>query len=546
MPALLRRRRRRPHRPVAGLARRTAHRGRHPLHQQHRRRHQLRAPRAGPPDARVRPGRGSRAGTCECGWHRTGEALKTLDGQQRKLDAEMLVIADEARAQALAGVMGGADSEVSAATRTIAIESAWFLPTSVRRTSKTLGLSTEASYRFERGADFAAPPEGLARACALLEQIGAGTVRRGWIDASRDARAPRLVRLELARIAQVLGAAVPVDGYPPDPDGPRLPRRRARRRPLGGVRAVVAERRGARCGPDRRGRPPLRLRPSADDVPGADDRAGQAGAAAGSGPRRPPPGRGRRLQRVRHVLVHRREGGAGVCAGDRAGADRQPAVGDLRGAAAVAAAGPGRFAQPQPASRTPRRPAVRAGHALPRERGRASRAGARLARRERPRALERRRRVRRTSSTSRASPKRLARRSASSSRRRRQRARTWCRAARRSSRPRRRMARRASSASSASCCRRSPSRATFPCRTRSTSPSSISTSSPIWSTLLDIRATRPLPRFPSIVARPVDSGRRHLARRASFVARFDPQRRRRSHASPSSIATRARAFRMDR
>jgi phenylalanyl-tRNA synthetase beta chain len=137
------------------------------------------------------------------------ESLKTLDGQQRKLDAEMLVIADDSRAQALAGVMGGADSEVSSATKTIAIESAWFLPTSVRRTSKKIGLSTEASYRFERGADFAAPSEALARACALLEQIGAGAARRGWIDASADVRTPRLVRLELARVAQVLGVAVP-------------------------------------------------------------------------------------------------------------------------------------------------------------------------------------------------------------------------------------------------------------------------------------------------------------------------------------------------
>jgi phenylalanyl-tRNA synthetase beta chain len=141
---------------------------------------------------------------------KAGESLKTLDGQQRTLDAEMLVIADEARAQALAGVMGGGDSEVSSSTKTIALESAWFLPTSVRRTSKKVGLSTEASYRFERGADFAAPPEALGRACALLEQIGAGSVRRGWIDASPDVRTPRLVRLELRRVGQVLGADVPV------------------------------------------------------------------------------------------------------------------------------------------------------------------------------------------------------------------------------------------------------------------------------------------------------------------------------------------------
>ncbi len=72
--------------------------------------------------------------------------------------------------------MGGARSEVSPATRTIALESAWFEPTGVRRTSKRLGLSTEASYRFERGADLEAPPLALARACALIAQIGAGTV----------------------------------------------------------------------------------------------------------------------------------------------------------------------------------------------------------------------------------------------------------------------------------------------------------------------------------------------------------------------------------
>jgi phenylalanyl-tRNA synthetase beta chain len=121
----------------------------------------------------------------------------------------MLVIADRDRAQALAGIMGGRDSEVSAATTTIAIESAWFEPTSIRRTSKRLGLSTEASYRFERGADFAAAAEGLARACRLIEEIGAGTVRRGWIDACASVPAPRIVRLAYARVRAVLGADVP-------------------------------------------------------------------------------------------------------------------------------------------------------------------------------------------------------------------------------------------------------------------------------------------------------------------------------------------------
>ena len=142
---------------------------------------------------------------------RAGETLTTLDGQKRTLTPEMLVIADRDRAQALAGIMGGGSSEVSAATTTIALESAWFEPTSIRKTSKRLGLSTEASYRFERGADFAAAAEALARACSLIEQIGAGTVRRGWIDACASVPAPRVVGLDYARLRAVLGAEVPAD-----------------------------------------------------------------------------------------------------------------------------------------------------------------------------------------------------------------------------------------------------------------------------------------------------------------------------------------------
>lgn len=136
---------------------------------------------------------------------RRGEALTTLDGQKRTLDEEMLVIADADRAQALGGVMGGGDSEVGASTKTIVLESAWFLPTSIRRTGKRLGLSTEASYRFERGADIHAAPIALARACALIEQIGAGTVRPGWVDAYLQPRAMPVVSLTLARVKQVLG-----------------------------------------------------------------------------------------------------------------------------------------------------------------------------------------------------------------------------------------------------------------------------------------------------------------------------------------------------
>src|SRR6478672_6365404 len=105
-----------------------------------------------------------------------GETITTLDNVDRKLDEDMLVIADRDRAQAIAGVMGGALSEVSASTASIVFESAYFKPASVRRTSKKLDLKTEASARFERGADINGPLAAMERAIALMEFIGAGQV----------------------------------------------------------------------------------------------------------------------------------------------------------------------------------------------------------------------------------------------------------------------------------------------------------------------------------------------------------------------------------
>jgi phenylalanyl-tRNA synthetase beta chain len=138
-----------------------------------------------------------------------GERVTTLDGQRRDLAAGTLVIADAEGPQALAGIMGGADSEVSAATRVIALESAWFEPTGIRRTSRRLGLSTEASYRFERGADIEAAPLALARAVHLLEQIGAGRAVDDWVDVFPRPRTPVEVMLEFSRVEQTLGAPVP-------------------------------------------------------------------------------------------------------------------------------------------------------------------------------------------------------------------------------------------------------------------------------------------------------------------------------------------------
>ncbi|HZI48000.1 MAG TPA: phenylalanine--tRNA ligase subunit beta, partial [Pyrinomonadaceae bacterium] len=111
-----------------------------------------------------------------------GETIKTLDGVDRKLDQQMLVIADAQCAVAVAGVMGGEDTEISDATTEILIESAYFNPASVRRTAKLLGLNTEASHRFERGTD----PEGVIRAqercVAMICELAGGTATEDALD----------------------------------------------------------------------------------------------------------------------------------------------------------------------------------------------------------------------------------------------------------------------------------------------------------------------------------------------------------------------------
>jgi phenylalanyl-tRNA synthetase beta chain len=143
-----------------------------------------------------------------------GERMHTLDDVERTLDPEMLVIADADRPMAIAGVMGGRDSEISPATTRIALESACFLPASVRRTSKRLGLKTEASSRFERGADVNAPPMGIARAAVLFARIGAGAPVGSLIDRYPAPRAAVEIPLRAARIARVLGQDVPVEDIP--------------------------------------------------------------------------------------------------------------------------------------------------------------------------------------------------------------------------------------------------------------------------------------------------------------------------------------------
>lgn len=139
---------------------------------------------------------------------KAGETLVTLDGATRKLDPEMLVIADAERATALAGVMGGKDSEVTDATTDIVLEVATFNAQQVRVTRRKAGLSTDASYRFERGVDDAMVPQALALGAALLAQVSGGHVD-ALIDVGRAPAPRQAVTLRVARVARVLGDAVP-------------------------------------------------------------------------------------------------------------------------------------------------------------------------------------------------------------------------------------------------------------------------------------------------------------------------------------------------
>jgi phenylalanyl-tRNA synthetase beta chain len=139
---------------------------------------------------------------------RAGEKITTLDGQDRTLTPDMLVIADNSVPMAIAGVMGGADSEVGQATRTIVFESASFNANSVRRTSKALGLKTEASTRFERGVDPNLPLLAMRRACALLAATGAGRPRGTVVDAYPAPIVPRQLALRRTRLSGLLGVAI--------------------------------------------------------------------------------------------------------------------------------------------------------------------------------------------------------------------------------------------------------------------------------------------------------------------------------------------------
>ena len=143
-------------------------------------------------------------------WSREGERLTTLDGQERTLPPRVGVIAGKGGepALALAGIMGGASSEIHEGTALVALEAAWWEPLAVRRAARALGMHTEASHRFERGADIAAGPPALDRLAHLAAKIGAGSVRPGLVERTSGERTERSVRLRSARVSALLGAEV--------------------------------------------------------------------------------------------------------------------------------------------------------------------------------------------------------------------------------------------------------------------------------------------------------------------------------------------------
>lgn len=141
---------------------------------------------------------------------RAGERLVTLDGVERTIDPETTVIADAERAVGIAGVMGGADTEVNDATTDIVLECAWFTPSRIRRARRAAGLSTEASYRFERGIDLWNGPEALRRCIELVLVTAGGTLADAPVDCWPQPSHPPRIFLRLDRLTQLLGVELPL------------------------------------------------------------------------------------------------------------------------------------------------------------------------------------------------------------------------------------------------------------------------------------------------------------------------------------------------
>lgn len=142
---------------------------------------------------------------------RPGEGITTLDGTERKLSEDMLCICDTEKPVAVAGVMGGENSEIAGDTANVLFESACFNGPSIRRTATALGMRTDASSRFEKGLDMQNTVAAVNRACELVEMLGAGEVVGGIIDVMPNAPEPVTVELEPEKINALLGTDISED-----------------------------------------------------------------------------------------------------------------------------------------------------------------------------------------------------------------------------------------------------------------------------------------------------------------------------------------------
>ena len=140
-----------------------------------------------------------------------GERFVAIDHSEHTLARERLVIADARRAVALAGVMGGVDSEISGATVDVLLEAAVFDPLNIRTTARTLAMLSESSYRFERRVDPCGTEWASRRACQLIVQVAGGQVARGVAVAGKPLPQPRTLMMRVARAKRILGIAIPVD-----------------------------------------------------------------------------------------------------------------------------------------------------------------------------------------------------------------------------------------------------------------------------------------------------------------------------------------------
>ncbi len=139
------------------------------------------------------------------------ETFTTLDGQTRDLDDQALMICDGERAVAIAGIMGGLNSEITPSSATILVESAYFDPITIRHSSKQLSLSTEASYRFERGIDIGGVDRALKRSLMLISQLAGGTIAKGIIDCYPEPWSPPRIALRVNRTNEILGTDIGIE-----------------------------------------------------------------------------------------------------------------------------------------------------------------------------------------------------------------------------------------------------------------------------------------------------------------------------------------------